>query len=49
MKKYIAPEALIVSYNAESRFALAVSEYETGAGGMESNSRVENMDWEEEF
>ena len=49
MKKYIAPEALTVTLNTESRFALAVSEYQTGASGMQSNSRVEEMDWEEEF
>lgn len=49
MKKYIAPEALTVALNTESRFALATSELETGASGMESNQRNEAYDWDEEF
>lgn len=50
MKKYIAPEVLIVSYNAESRFALlTISGLETGASGMESNSRFEATDWDDDF
>lgn len=39
MKKYIAPEALNVAFNTETRFALTLSEWETGASGMESNNR----------
>lgn len=49
MKNYIAPEALIVSYNAESRCALTTSELKTGASGMESNSRFEATDWDDDF
>lgn len=45
MKKYIAPEALIVAFNTETRFALTTSELETGASGMESNYREEAADW----
>ena len=45
MKKYIAPEALTVALNSETRFALTISEGETGASGMESNKASYNEDW----
>lgn len=47
MKKYIAPEVLIVAFNTETRFALTISELETDASGMESNSREEAEDWDD--
>ena len=47
MKKYIAPEALIVTLNSETRFALSVSETEVGAGGMESNKASYSEDWDD--
>lgn len=49
MKQYIAPEALIVTFNAESRFALTISKWETGASGMESNTRFKDEFWYEDF
>lgn len=54
MKKYIAPEALNVAFNTESRFALTLSEWETGANGMQSNQRFridpafEDLEWDDE-
>lgn len=46
VKQYIAPEAFIVAFNTESRFALTVSKWETGASGMESNVRFEEELWD---
>lgn len=47
MKKYISPEAQIITINFESECALATSEQETGAGGMESNHRI-NVEWDDD-
>lgn len=47
MKQYISPEVLIVTLNAESRFALSISEGETGATNMESNHRILTQDWDD--
>lgn len=47
MKKYIAPEALVVAFNTETRFALTLSEWNTGASGMESNYRYQEDFWDD--
>lgn len=47
MKKYISPEAKIITINFESECALATSEQETGAGGMQSNHRI-NVEWDDD-
>lgn len=47
MKKYISPEAKIITINFESECALATSEQETGADGMQSNHRI-NVEWDDD-
>lgn len=46
-KQYIAPEALTVAFNTETRFAITLSEWETGASGMQSIHRYEVEEWDE--
>lgn len=48
MKKYIAPSVEILAINTETVLALSIQSGSSDKGNMLSNSRDNDMDWNEE-